>query len=134
VRTLIKGSTITFVVGARHSENGLLYEPETSVEGTSSCSHLIFLENPFLLHALCSQLKSEDARFYSFHFVLISVRVLVCFDLSKWREFGFDILGYHQAERSPPNYQNFFVTIYTWHMAILGIFRKGKGKQTIFFF
>jgi hypothetical protein len=75
---------------------------------------------------------------YSFHFVLVSVRVLVCFDLSKWREFGFDILGYHQAERSPPNYENFFVTIYTYGIWLYSVFFarfcEEKENKRFFFF
>lgn len=72
-RTLIKGSTITLVTGAsRNSENGLIYELESSVKGSSSQSRLILLENPFMLCAYCSKLKLEWARFRS-PFILVCV-------------------------------------------------------------
>ena len=78
-RTLIKGSTITLVTGAsRNSENGLIYELESSVKGSSSQSRLILLENPFMLCVYCSKLKLEWARFRS-PFILGLCRI--CDDL-----------------------------------------------------
>jgi len=78
-RTLIKGSTITLVTGAsRNSENGLIYELESSVKGSSSQSRLILLENPFMLCVYCSKLKLEWARFRS-PFILGLYRI--CADL-----------------------------------------------------
>jgi len=75
-RTLIEGSTITLVTGAsRNSENGLIYELESSVKGSSSQSRLILLENPFMLCAYCSKLKLEWARFRS-PFILGLCRIL----------------------------------------------------------
>ena len=72
-RTLIKGSTITLVTGAsRNSENGLIYELESSVKGSSSQSRLILLENPFMLCVYCSKLKLDWARFRS-PFILVCV-------------------------------------------------------------
>jgi len=74
-RTLIKGSTITLVTGAsRNSENGLIYELESSVKGSSSQSRLILLENPFMLCVYCSKLKLEWARFRS-PFILCLCRI-----------------------------------------------------------